>query len=169
MLISKEYQEQNSKAHSEDTEWGTTAYRFADLVRELSNQIKAESILDYGAGKQTLRGALPGMNIHSYDPCIKEISKSPGRHDLVCCIDVLEHVEPDCLDEVLDDLKRVTKKMGFFLISTVPAKKHLPDGRNAHLIVEDEKFWLPKLLARFGRGMVRNEGNGLVVFVNAEH
>ena len=166
MLISKDYKNQNETAHKNDKTWGTTAWRYADLVRGLSQEVKAESILDYGAGKETLKATCPELNIFSYDPSIKEISKSPGKHDLVCCIDVLEHIEPDCLEDVLDDLQRVTKKLGFFLISTVPAIKKLPDGRNAHLIVEDERFWLPKLIDRFGIGMVRNDVNSISVIVN---
>ena len=164
-LISDAYKEQNIEAHKEPA-WGTTAHHYANLVRGLSNELHAESILDYGAGKQTLKGACPELPIQSYDPAISEISLPPEPCDLVCCIDVLEHIEPEYLDNVLDDLQRVTKKMGFFDISTVKAIKKLPDGRNAHLIIESEHFWLPKLLDRFGIGMVRNEGNALTVFVN---
>lgn len=34
----------------------------------------------------------------------------------------------------LDDLRRETRKAGFFAIATHPAEKTLPAGRNAHLI-----------------------------------
>ena len=71
------------------------------------------------------------------------------------CTDVLEHIEPDRLDEVLDDLKRVTRKMGFFVVATRAADKTLPDGRNAHLIQQERDWWLPKLAARFDVWQVR--------------
>jgi hypothetical protein len=36
---------------------------------------------------------------------------------------------------------------GWFRIACYPAKKHLPDGRNAHLIVESPAWWREQLLA----------------------
>ena len=57
------------------------------------------------------------------------------------CGDVLEHVEPEYLQDVLADIKRCMKRAGLLVISTIPAKKTLPDGRNAHLIVESPLWW----------------------------
>lgn len=68
---------------------------------------------------------------------------------MVVCIDVLEHIEPDCLEAVLDDLKRVTASFGIFTVATGPAKKVLADGRNAHLIQQDPEWWMMKIFARF--------------------
>ena len=65
------------------------------------------------------------------------------------CTDVLEHIEPGCLDAVLDDLQRVTRGLILLTVATRPAKKTLPDGSNTHKIVENQHFWLPRLLARF--------------------
>ena len=84
-----------------------------------------------------------------YDPAIPEWSAPPAPSDFVVCIDVLEHVEPEFIDNVLDDLARLTLKIGFFTVTTVPAKKTLPDGRNAHLIQMPPGWWLPKFLDRF--------------------
>jgi hypothetical protein len=36
---------------------------------------------------------------------------------------------------------------GWFRIACYPAKKYLPDGRNAHLIVELPEWWRKQLLA----------------------
>jgi hypothetical protein len=68
--------------------------------------------------------------------------------DLVACIDVLEHIEPQHLSDVLDDLARITQ-IGFFSIHTGAAKKRLSDGRNAHLIQQPASWWLPHLCRRF--------------------
>jgi hypothetical protein len=87
--------------------------------------------------------------VYSYDPCVKAISNTPKPRDFVTCTDVLEHVEPEFVDAVLDDLRRVTRKAGFYVVSTVPAIKILPDGRNAHLVVEEPEWWLKKILERF--------------------
>ncbi|HUV66463.1 MAG TPA: class I SAM-dependent methyltransferase [Sedimentisphaerales bacterium] len=101
-----------------------------------------------------MREALPDhlsqpIEITEYDPGIPGKDDPPEPHDLVVCIDVLEHIEPDYLDNVLDDLKRVIKLCGFFTIASGPAGKLLPDGRNAHLIQQDMGWWIPKFEKRF--------------------
>ncbi len=108
----------------------------------------SRDILDYGCGQRTLERDL-GFAIRNYDPCISGLDAAPDPADLVVCTDVLEHIEPECLDEVLDDLQRLTRNAGFFVIATRPAEKTLPDGRNAHLIQEPLGWWMPKLTARF--------------------
>ena len=62
---------------------------------------------------------------------------------------MLENIEPDCLDDVLDDLQRVTRKNLFVEVSTQKAIHKLPDGRNAHLIVEPCRWWINQLWDRF--------------------
>jgi hypothetical protein len=85
------------------------------------------------------------MRIQHYEPAVVEWADMPEPYEMVACLDVLEHIEPALLDNVLDDLQRVTKSIGLFTVSTVEAMKVLPDGRNAHLIVElsadDRRTW----------------------------
>jgi len=69
--------------------------------------------------------------------------------DIIGIFDVLEHIEPALLDNVLDDLQRVTADVGVFTVHTGRAAKVLPDGRNAHLIQQPPAWWLPKFLERF--------------------
>jgi len=68
---------------------------------------------------------------------------------LVCCIDVLEHIEPIYLDAVLEELARITVNIGFFTIHRGPASKTLEDGRNAHLIQAPISWWLSRLVRHF--------------------
>jgi hypothetical protein len=111
-------------------------------------------ILDYGAGKGRLGQSLceyvrSPFTVHHYDPAIPEWSAPPAPCKFVACIDVLEHIEPELLDNVLDDLKRVTLAAGIFTVHVEPAKKLLPDGRNAHLIQQPSEWWLARILSRF--------------------
>lgn len=171
MLISEEYRKLNSQIHSDDEGWGTTGNRFALIVAELAKEKNAGSILDYGAGKRTMEKALKEMvdcKVRSYDPCIKQISKPPKPADIVSCTDVLEHVEPNCVDSVLDDIKRVTKKSAFLVISTVPAIKILPDGRNAHITVKPAEWWLIKIMERFKLRKMENLGCEFAVVVDVK-
>jgi len=65
----------------------------------------------------------------------------------VVCGDVLEHVEPECLDDVLAELRRVTQEVGLFVVHLTAAKKTLPDGRNAHLIQQPADWWQARIAA----------------------
>jgi methyltransferase family protein len=147
LKITPEYLELNRKLHAEG-HYGISGARWVKAVQTLSNAVASKDILDYGCGQRTLEKDL-GFAIHNYDPCIAGLDAPPAPADVVVCTGVLEHIEPDCLDEVLDDLKRVTRKIGLFVIANRPAEKTLPDGRNAHLIQEGPAWWLPKLEARF--------------------
>ena len=49
------------------------------------------------------------------------------------------------MDSVLKDIHETFQKNAFLIIATSPAKKFLPDGRNAHLIVETPGWWKDKI------------------------
>lgn len=148
-LVTDEYRDLNSQLHNENEAYGTSGKAHAGMVGSIAMGINAESILDYGCGKQTLQNAMPHLSVIGYDPCIEGLDERPQPADLVTCTDVMEHIEPDLLDNVLDDLQFLTKKVLFVSVATRPAVKVLADGRNAHLIVEDYKWWMPKFLERF--------------------
>lgn len=147
MLISDEYREQNKRLHSQGN-YGVSGSKWAEPVRSLASTLGTQDILDYGCGRRTLESSL-GFAIRNYDPCIEGLDSPPDAAQIVVCTDVLEHIEPQHLESVLDDLERVTLGVGFFVIANRPAKKTLSDGRNAHLIQEGPRWWLPKLCRRF--------------------
>ena len=147
MLITPAYREQNEALHRTG-QYGVSGHRWAPQVKALCQVAGSRDVLDYGCGQGTLARALD-FPIRMYDPCIAGLDAPPGPADVVVCTDVLEHIEPACLDEVLDDLQRVTRRFGLFLIATRPASKVLPDGRNAHLIQQPWEWWQPRLLSRF--------------------
>jgi hypothetical protein len=126
---------------------------YSGLVKQIYEQIKGSSISDYGAGKCSLKKGLNdlGLNFFQYfpfDPAFPEYGPAKSA-DLVCCIDVLEHIEPEFVDNVILDLSQITKKFGFFTIATGPATKKLADGRNAHLIQKPTSWWLKKITDYF--------------------
>jgi len=98
-------------------------------------------------------------NVFEYDPGISGKDTSPEPRDYLICIDVLEHVEPDLLYNVLEDLERVIKKKGYLTIAMYPARRILKDGRNAHLIVKDSFWWITKLREHFN--ILSSKQNGL--------
>jgi len=166
-VITEAYRRLQQALH-ENPNYGVASLQFAPFVQQLAQALKAASIADYGAGKQNLRLAFEraGFQIdyRPYDPAFPDYGE-PRAADLVCCIDVLEHIEPDLLDNVLDDLARITVKHGFFSIHTGAAQKVLADGRNAHLIQQPSSWWLPRLCERFEIEMLRPEPGGFSVLV----
>ncbi len=156
-LISAEYAALNAKLHVENLAYGVGGGKHAETIKKLADQLKTRSILDYGCGKGYLAKALD-FPIWSYDPAIPEHAASPRPADLVVCTDVLEHIEPDKLMVVLDDLRRCVKRVGFFVIHTGPAQKTLADGRNAHLIQRGEHFWRKTLAQFFTVGAMNKKG-----------
>lgn len=154
-MISEAYREQNRLLHVANQEYGSHGNRWAPMVQEICMTLITQDVLDYGCGKGTLAHSLP-FGIQQYDPVIERFAKPPKPADVVVCTDVLEHVEPEHLDAVLDDLQRLTRKICLITIATRPAVKTLPDGRNTHLIVEPLAWWLPKILARFTLRQLQN-------------
>ncbi len=168
MTISAEYLEQQKRLH-ENPNYGVASLHYAPLVADLLDQTGAESISDYGAGKCNLRKKLnelgrSGFRYYPYDPAFPEYGEARAA-DLVCCIDVLEHVEPLYLDAVLGELERITTKVGFFTIHTGPAVKTLPDGRNAHLIQKPASWWLPRICERFELAHMQRSPGGFWLVV----
>jgi len=164
-LITEEYRQLNRQLHADREDYGTTAPRYAQQVADVASAIAARSILDYGCGKGLLRQGLSHLMVAEYDPAIEGKETAPYPADLVACIDVLEHIEPDCLDDVLDDLLRMTISATFVTIATTPAKKVLADGRNAHLIIEHPRWWLQKIFERWDLNMYQITPGGFMALL----
>lgn len=163
-LISPEYSALNSQLHKDNLAYGVGGGKHAPTIQKLATSLNTTSVLDYGCGKGYLAKTLP-FPIWEYDPAIPEKSESPRPADIVVCTDVLEHIEPDKLPAVLSDLKRCTRKVGFFVIHTGAAVKVLSDGRNAHLIQQGETWWRKKLTKFFTVAWVKQVGKELYVVV----
>ena len=149
MLISPEYVALNEELHRRKPSYGTNNTKdYIHIVRQLMEFLGTKDILDYGCGKGDLARFLD-FPIKEYDPAIPEKSAIPEPADIVVCTDVLEHVESECLDDVLSDLRRCVKRVGLFIIPTHPSSKFLADGRNAHLIQKGKTWWEERISAFF--------------------
>ena len=162
--ITEAYRELNRQLHTDNETYGTGGHKWADMIGSLATEMKTTDVLDYGCGKQTLRAKLP--YVVGYDPCLAGLDEQPLPSDLVVCTDVLEHIEPDCLEFVFDDLVRVTGCTLFAVVATRHAEKTLADGRNAHLIIEDAGWWMRHFFNRFNVQSFHNYGLMFVVIAN---
>lgn len=169
MLITHDYLKEQRRMHANKS-YGAASKKFASHVAALIEARNPASILDYGAGKCALRkalgAALRGREFKEYDPGVKSIAKLPkGSSCMVACIDVLEHIEPACLDDVLGKVRSLTAEFAFLTIHTGPAGKFLSDGRNAHLIQRPIGWWVELVGQRFRevRSEMVNETTAILV------
>lgn len=152
--------------------YGVASVFYAPMVADFVRQHRIEALLDYGAGKGRLSEELEWLvswpvDVRRYDPAVPEWSAPAQPCDYVVCVDVLEHIEPALLPNVLNDLARVTAKRGLFTVHTGAAEKILPDGRNAHLIQQPPRWWLPQFMDRFDLCRFETLPNGFIVVVQA--
>ena len=122
-----------------------------NLIKE--NNIK--TILDYGCGKakfhsilfnnKKVPGSPMGIDITPYDPAVPEFANKPiGQYDLVLCVDVMEHVQEDKVEEVLKDIFTFSNRV-FLTITCYAATQVLLNGKNAHYTIKEPDWWKEKL------------------------
>ena len=125
---------------------------FGGKIKELGNfetyltKWQPITMLDYGCGKGAilshLQNKYPNIKIEGYDPAVVMFDKiSRQSYECIFSNDVLEHIEPDHIHKVLKHINELSTKYLWLRIDTVPARKVLPDGRNAHLIIENIDWW----------------------------
>jgi len=128
--------------------WGGSGKSHLAEVMHYAIKLGADSILDYGCGTGSLKVALSGTrfkDVREYDPGVAGKDAMPEPADLVVATDVLEHIEPEKLKNVVEHLKQLSKKGMFLVIASNAARLTLADGRNAHLIQKPLPFWIKQL------------------------
>lgn len=147
--ISENYKKQLQSIH-ESSPFGKRS-KLPKHLDKFIDKIRPASILDFGCGKGRLIDRLledyPHISVSGYDPGNKKFDKPLDDVfvDLLISSDVLEHVEPEHIDQTLQYLSTKSKYI-YHLIALSPAKLILPDGRNAHLILESKDWWRAKFV-----------------------
>lgn len=138
---------------------------FADVADRIVRDLRPTSVLDAGCAMGFLVEALHrrgvdarGIDISDY--AISKVDESvadrcsaasilepfPQRFDLICCIEVLEHLRPEDADPAIANLCRSTDRI---LLSTSPEDF----GEATHLNVQPPEAWSAALA---GEGFFRN-------------
>lgn len=127
--------------------------RIAQLVRDTG----ARTLLDYGSGHgdawhvHRLHERWGVATPVQYEPSIATWAEKPvGRFDGVICSDVLEHVGEEHLDAVIAELAAYATRFCFASVCCRPAKKNFSNGRNMHVTVRPQDWWIGKLGRAFG-------------------
>lgn len=113
------------------------------MVRCVALRVDATSIIDYGCGPAKGLSFLDSreLTVYSYDPAIPELSTKPEPRDMVCSIHMLEHVDPDDIADVINDMLSLSLKALLVVISLEASTKTLPDGSAWHRSVFPASYW----------------------------
>lgn len=151
--ISSEMLALNRALHEQDAGFGGSGWKHAQEVVAYAHRLHARDILDYGCGEGSLKASLRDPEfpraifdgrIEEYDPAVPGKEKARAA-DLLVCTDVLEHVEPKMIDNVLTHIRELGRRGAYLAIALRPSNKLLADGRNAHLIVKSATWWLRRM------------------------
>lgn len=147
-MISEKYKQQlvsmqKKKAFSEKN-------KNIEAIKNFIRDNCPASVLDFGCAHGELISCLkenfPSINFEGYDPGVDEYNTFPNkRYDCLVCNDVIEHIEPEYLDTTLNSINELFSNQCWLIIACYPAKKLLPDGRNAHLTVQTPEWWIDKI------------------------
>ena len=141
---------------------GRSTIVFAKLIKDIIHKNQIENMLDYGCGKgffydnsfkikdikiKSLRDYW-GIKIDLFDPCYENYSiiNEDNIYDMVISIDVLEHIPEQDIDWVLDRIIGKAKKYVFINVACYSAAALLPNGNNAHININNHKWWFEKIL-----------------------
>jgi len=170
-LISKEYKEKIIHLH-ENSRWGYAfGKKIPSMIYKYMALSQANSLLDYGSGygefKKQMDNQYPNakFNIHEYEPGIIRKDEDPPTCDATICFDVLEHVEPNKIDNVLQHMYDKTNKWAYVIICTIPSNSTFPDGQNLHLLVREANWWLEKFKYEWDMFDINNTGKHLIVLL----
>lgn len=153
-LISDYYKDQLRQVHKQwGGEWGGAVKGKTSWIVERALQLNSKSILDYGSGYGCFAKEVAELgydiDVREYEPGYLDTDVMPEPADFVISVDVLEHVEPEYIDNVLEHIHSLMNIGGYFRPCCVPAHGFLPDGRNLHLIVEPPEWWIEKISEYF--------------------
>lgn len=149
-MISEQYKKFLTDLHSKNR-FTEKNYWYLDFKNFISNESLPTSLIDFGCSHgaliQKIKQDFPKIQtVDGYDPGVIEFQNKPNRkYDMLVSTDVIEHIEPEFLDETLRYIDSLYTKTAWIIIACYPAKKSLPDGRNAHLIIEPPSWWIEKI------------------------
>jgi len=156
-ITNLEMAEQYGKLHGKIGKFaGRQVLHFLPDIRKLVEQTGSKTVLDYGCGKgksiAKIARKCGNVEVTNYDPYFHPYSEHPKGllFDGVICVDVMEHIPEDDVDDVLKDVYSLARKFVFFSISTREAKKKLPNGENTHCTVKSREWWNDKIVNAVG-------------------
>ncbi len=150
--------ERNLDLPPEKTFAGDVLPYHATRIKRLIDGTGASSILDYGSGKgkqyESAFVTVDGRRfdciqdywdvdfVQCYDPSYAPFSVLPdGTFGGVVCTDVLEHCPEEDMSWIVEEMFARAERFVFANVACYPARKHLPNGENAHCTIKPPQWW----------------------------
>jgi hypothetical protein len=90
--------------------FGVSSAPYFDMIRKPAQKFGIREMLDYGCGKRLVHQHFSReFVVREYDPGLPACTVLPDPSHMVIYMDVLDHVEPDLLDNVLDHLANLRR------------------------------------------------------------
>lgn len=136
--------EQYKLLYEQKPSYGASSQKIFNIVLQVINQYKPNTILDYGCGRSRLLDMISeqiDVNIFKYDPVFEMYSQLPKQKvDFVICTDVLQHVPELELFDNLFEISQLGDKC-FFKIKCSDHPTCLPNGEPTNCTVHDKQWW----------------------------
>jgi len=155
-----------------------------DLVKtNIAGLISDASIIDIGCGKGHYARSIKSLGYHNYTAlefstaCCEEFLKDvphinadfleygptvpDGQYDLCLCMDVLEHISYERIDEFVSNIKRISQKS----LLGIANHSDMFLGEEIHLIQEEISWWTKLLEKHFDRVHCTHETPIFFMFV----
>ena len=136
---------------------GYSLEKHVGRVAEMVQRHEAKTLLDYGAGKGAMYSPLdgtdpegpmrqhqawPGVTVRCYDPGHPPFARLDASiHDGVISTDVVEHLAAFDVPWVVDEIFCHARRFVYVVAACYAARKVLPDGRNAHTVLQSPYWW----------------------------
>jgi hypothetical protein len=134
-----------------------TEFRF-NMVYDYINTNNVNTLVDISSGRGNIIKHIitnhPNIEIlscdlkkfHDYDVefieidlCDKNTFKITKKYDLLTCLDVLEHIGKECVDDILYFFSRISKHS----LVTIANHSDIQNGIELHVIQENMEYWTP--------------------------
>jgi len=119
-------------------------------LEKMAEQGLAVIGLDIAANAGMFAMAEKYPNITAYQQCLWEPWVEPARADYFVTADVMEHLPPERIDEVMLRIKENIRIGGFMQVcSVMDSSGKYYFGTPLHLTIESEEWWEKKLMQYF--------------------
>ena len=123
---------------AEFTDWGSGSGQASDRLHDLGYKVR---MVDIAANAYT--GERPVI-----EACLWDLPETLGATDYGICCDVMEHIPPEHVDQVLREIAKRTNRQAYFQIALFHDNTFTHAGP-LHLSVFPPEVWEAKILAVF--------------------
>lgn len=155
----KSFENANYNLHSDQE------FRFQYVINALQ-QTKVSSVIDISSGRGNLINVIKNFDqnikitstdlkkFHNYEVPFFEVNLcepdtfkniTPNKFDMLTCLDVMEHIESGCVENVIKVFSEISK----FSVLTIANHSDILNGVELHLIQENLTYWKPIIEKHF--------------------